>query len=615
MIVDDRLDTVLRTVAAGPMAARTQFLQLVDLLRREDARGAKRHDSALERLDSLTALLGEDERAALLRQTRLTDAALVARFAAQEPRVALAAIGSARLPEQGWLDLIPALPVQARGFLRHRRDLGANVDALLARLGIDDFGLPLPDGYHVLPATPAPSDEAAPGPVVRDGDRDGEQDADGRIAVLTPVARAASPLPETDGQSGRNEGIGAIVRRIEAFRRNRDAAGPADPTAPHLPFSDEARATVAPLITAVDVRCDASGGIVQAGMQAGAGLAPMLVGFRPFTTDPGAPARCDAATVRAAEKHVPIIAGRMELTGSPLVAGAWRIDAAPLFSADGGRFTGYHALLRRPAAPHAAGAEAVSNRPANDDVPDGSADRLRQVLHELRTPINAIQGFAELIQQQLFGETPHQYRGLAASIAADAARMLAGFEEIERLVKLESGRLESEPGETDLAELVGRLLKQLEPATVSRQVRLSYNRPEAPVPVGVAKIELERMIWRVFSVMAASAAPGERLATALTEENGAAVLALPLTASLALHDDETLFAPDQGRSGVQPVSAMLGHGFALRLAMAEARAAGGRLERRGTKIIVTLPILTRPGHALSESKVHSESGGPAAGAG
>jgi hypothetical protein len=87
--------------------------------------------------------------------------------------------------------------------------------------------------------------------------------------------------------------------------------------------------------------------------------------------------------------------------------------------------------------------------------------------------------------------------------------------------------------------------------------------------VGVAKIELERMIWRVFSVLAASAAPGERLATTLSEENGAAVLALPLTASLALHDDETLFAPDQGRGGVQPVSAMLGHGFALRLAMAE----------------------------------------------
>jgi hypothetical protein len=136
----------------------------------------------------------------------------------------------------------------------------------------------------------------------------------------------------------------------------------------------------------------------------------MLVGFRPFTTEPGAPARCDAATVRAAEKHVPIIAGRMELTGSPLIAGAWRSTPRRCFP-------GWRALhrLSRAAAP----AGRASSRwcgygvrpPANDDVPDGSADRLRQVLHELRTPINAIQGFAELIQQQLFGETPHQYRG------------------------------------------------------------------------------------------------------------------------------------------------------------------------------------------------------------
>jgi hypothetical protein len=176
--------------------------------------------------------------APLLRQTRLTDAALVARFAAQEPRVALAAIGSARLPEQAWLDLIPTLPVQARGFLRHRRDLGANVEALLARLGIDDFGLPQPDGYHALPAAPAQTSESGAWPI--------DEAADERIAVLTPAARTP-PSPETDGQPGRNEGIGAIVRRIEAFRRNRDAAaGPADPTAPHLPFSDEARATAPP---------------------------------------------------------------------------------------------------------------------------------------------------------------------------------------------------------------------------------------------------------------------------------------------------------------------------------------------------------------------------------
>ena len=58
------------------------------------------------------------------------------------------------------------------------------------------------------------------------------------------------------------------------------------------------------------------------------------------------------------------------------------------------------------------------------------------MLHELRTPVNAIQGFAEVIQQQLFGPTPHEYRALAAGIAGDAARILSAFEELDRLAGL-----------------------------------------------------------------------------------------------------------------------------------------------------------------------------------
>ena len=48
---------------------------------------------------------------------------------------------------------------------------------------------------------------------------------------------------------------------------------------------------------------------------------------------------------------------------------------------------------------------------------------------------------------------------------------------------------------------------------------------------------------------------------------------------------------------------MFGTGFALRLAAAEAQAAGGSLERRGDKLRLSLPGLTRPGAG------HSQAGG------
>lgn len=580
MIVDDRLETVLRTPAAGKMAARTQLRQLVDLLGTvAPADWTQTHAEALDRIDSLGALLSDEERAALLRTVRHTSPILAYHFALSGPRTAEAAISAARLSEENWLALVPRLPVQTRGFLRHRDDLGDKVKALLARLGVHDFVLPQPASEAVMPAASVAvtAEAAAPLPA-------------------SPVAEPApfAPIPEADP----HEGIGAIVKRIEAFRRQRSERPQASPEPalvqgephPRLPFGDDA-ARNAPPITCIDLRSDADGTIISAS----GGLGAQLVGHRPFTADAAAPASCDGETLRAARGHLPISGGRLKLDGAPAVAGAWRIDAAPLFARDGGRFTGYEMRLRRPALAD----ELVHTEAAPS--PADSADRLRQLLHELRTPINAIQGFAELIQQQLFGPTPHQYRSLAATIAADAARMLAGFEEVERLVKLESGALDCEAGEADARAVLGKLIAQLEPVVAPREVRLTFEAEGGPFLIGLAPMEFERLAWRLLSVMAGAAAPGERLRIRLTNADAMLSLVLTLPAALAMRDDEALFAPDaSGRNGVFPAAAMLGTGFALRLAAAEARAAGGSLVRDGAKLIVAIPALTVPDASHSQ---------------
>jgi K+-sensing histidine kinase KdpD len=219
------------------------------------------------------------------------------------------------------------------------------------------------------------------------------------------------------------------------------------------------------------------------------------------------------------------------------------------------------------------------------------------LLHELRTPINAIQGFAELIQQQVLGPTPHQYRSHAAAIAADAARMLAGFEDVERLVRLESGRAQIERGSADLAAIMARLMARLEPLVAPREIRLRWNVPEAPLPVALDPVEAERLLWRLLATLTGAAAPGERLMLSLApDRHGAsAVLTATLPAALAQREAEALFAADQGRGGASGLG-MLGHGFALRLVAAEARATGGALERPGVAGDAQLR-LTLPSHA------------------
>ena len=155
----------------------------------------------------------------------------------------------------------------------------------------------------------------------------------------------------------------------------------------------------------------------------------------------GAMLRAQAADRRRGQSPAAARWRRVRLgRARPPIAGEWAVDAAPRFSEPGGRFIGYAGRFRRPAPPDACAA------PRGDPA----ADRMRQMLHELSTPVNAIQGFAEIIQQQLFGPAPHEYRALAAAIAGDAARMLAGFDELDRLARLESGALELERGQRRL---------------------------------------------------------------------------------------------------------------------------------------------------------------------
>lgn len=591
MIVDDRLDTVLRTPAAGVVAARIRLRQLVDLLGRlPDAEWSDQHRAALVRLDQFAQDIPEVDCVRVIETAMLRSRILLRHLAGGEARIAGAAIAAARLTEAEWLDLVPELPMRARGFLRHRRDLGPDVQRLLERFGVADFALPDPASF-AEPVAQAPEAElATPAQAAAEAPVTAPTTAPITLATPSPPAPSSAAVFErltgrvtgsveqvaSDPQLPVEEppltGIGAIVRRIEAFRQARNAAAQESArNDPRLPFGDEPD-SAQPRITEIQFRTDAEGMIVWAD---GAGQ-DLLWGHAPFTAEPDSPARCDFGSLRAMRARTPIRAGRLDIDGVDAIRGAWRVDAIPLFADKGGRFTGYLGRLRRPR--H----EAVAP-PAHD------ADRLRQLLHELRTPVNAIQGFAELIQQQIFGPTPHEYRSLAASIASDAARILGGFDDIERLVKLETGALSPEPGMAELGPIFDRLMAQLGQVVSPREVRLKVERSPGTLPTALDPLELERLVWRILAVIGSAAQPGERLRFSLVAEGQGYTLSLPLPAALAQRNDDELFAPDGSGTSALAATAMLGSGFALRLAVAEARGAGGSLHREGGRLMLSLP--------------------------
>lgn len=561
MLFDDRLATVLRLRADGEVGARAQYRQLVDLLGTlpADAQGPQLN-AAYARLAELSCQLPGAERAAILNDPglRLHSPRLLAVLAGGESQVTASALARARLSEEQWIDLIPALPPTARAEMHRRQDLGPRPRDLLARLGIRERGLPAAAETAAQPA-PLPAEP-----------------------ITQPAAAAApAPLPEAKAEvlppppARGEDSIGALVKRIEAYRRAREIVevGPAGDS-PRLPLGEDHVLHVPSELRAFDFATDAAGRIVWADP----GVAPMTVGL---ALDHGA-----AAPLREAlGRRQPLRAIMVQLDGARAISGTWRIDAAPAFDPLTGRFTGYRGRMRRPAPDAAQG-------PANPPVRDSEADRLRQMLHELRTPVNAIQGFAEVIQQQLFGPTPHEYRALAANIAGDAARMLAAFEELERLAKLDSGALAPEAGEADFSASVDATVAQLAAHTRSRGSGFAARIEDGAMPVALERIEVERMVWRLLATLAGTAAPGEMLKLRLRRKGAGLRLSVQLPAALARMDDAALFAAAAGAVPQVIAAGVFGIGFALRLVRAEARAAGGSLERRDDRLRLELPGLT-----------------------
>ena len=612
MQFDDRLATVLRQKAGASAGARTQYRQLLDLLGRpQPGRDPSLLAAARLRLDSLADVISVRERAEIVREQgrRLNDPALVAHFAEAEPDIASATLSTARLTEAQWLALIPELPVRARGFLRLRRDLPEKVDALLERLGVHDRALPLPPEPEPLVEQPGVETESRPEPTLAGDNRehDDEDIVDGEYTEVDDdesvepepqdgtmsagdVATAAGAVAAGVSGADANDDVGnqpqseitALRHRIEAFQRAREEGEPRTPrepvaqdhAAPTLPFADES--TRQEELTGFGFSTDTGGTIDWADSFAASRVMYLSL-----------PSILPEELSEAIERQLPLHGLAVTLEGGPAIEGEWILDAQPRFSSPDGRFLGYAGGFRRP---------------LRAEEPGNQSDRLRQLLHELRTPVNAIQGFAEVIQQQVVGPVPHDYRALAAGIAGDSARMLAGFDDLERLSRLESGRLRPTGGDADLAAIFRQHLAQLLPllqprnagfvATLGGVCRVDLARPEA-----------ELLSWRILATLGSAAAPSEKLALTLEHDQSSGANMAQFVADLpaSLNGSEDIFGARGKPLSVAISAGPFGPGFALRLARAEARAIGGSLRRENRRVILTLPALTAQEPAATPS--------------
>jgi hypothetical protein len=301
----------------------------------------------------------------------------------------------------------------------------------------------------------------------------------------------------------------------------------------------------------------------------------------------------DAYGAAAFRQRMPLENARMRLRGSPLVDGDWRVNAAPFFDPLTGRFRGYRGIMRRPRfseIPEVASAAEKWRRERGEGM--------QQVVHELRTPLGAIAGFAEIIEQQLFGPVTQEYRQMASAILADAQRLLSGFEDLSVASRLDAGNFDIEEGSTECRWLANRLAERLEPVSDENHIILNLAIADPVRAFAIDRTLAERIFSRLLSAVMMGCGEGESLNGRFKTEPGRAtfnVFHLELPAKLKQCSDDQLFGTDPSfnefETSADSSSPLLGLGFSLRLVRNLARKAGGDLRFQNESLVLTIPAV------------------------
>lgn len=583
MRFDDSLKTVLSADMDSGFGAQSAWRQLVDLM----GRGRIAADEpGLARLRMLRQAVPLAVRSASARALAFATppAPLVGLFAEDAFAVAAPLLRTVTLDADTWIALLPRLSPQGRALLRHRRDLPAAVERALESFGSVDFVLPdaaadvapTPVVADVEPAEVAPEaepapvmDASAPEPVVTapvPAPVEAEPIVVAPRVVAMPTVAVAPPEPRPIAAGGFQ--IADVVARIDAFQRQREPlAAPAETVeqAPATCFRFDTDS--AGVICAVD----------------GVTRGP-LIGVSLAVGAPQGVVRIDAGINGAFRQRQRFADVRLDVGGSSDAGGAWRVTGEPQFDAATGRFTGYAAIARRPRSDEEAG------RPAQGS---GASDSLRQLVHELRTPTNAISGFAELIEAQLLGPVSPVYRDHAATIRRHADGLIAAIEDLDTAARIEGRALELRPRAVAIEPLLERIAADLAPLAALRGTALDIH-PMGDHAALADDRAMERLLSRLLATLTSAAVAGERIDIAeAPAPAGQVALCFARPQALGTGGEDALLSidADAGEEGAP----LLGAGFALRLARNLASEMGGALIFGDHLLTLRLPAAVQEG--------------------
>lgn len=220
---------------------------------------------------------------------------------------------------------------------------------------------------------------------------------------------------------------------------------------------------------------------------------------------------------------------------------------------------------------------------------------LANMSHELRTPLNAIIGFSELMEGQIFGPLQSNYLEYAGDIKGSGEHLLGIISDILDLSKVETGNLDIEEKELDIAELLASCQLMVAGRAQEAGVTMTFEVPNGLPAIYADPLRLKQILLNLLD-NAIKFTPEEGRVTLLCaiKNNGDVGMTVRDTGAGIVEEDIPKILEKFGQIRDGHAHAHEGAGLGLAIANALTELHGGTLAiesevGKGTTVEATFP--------------------------
>src|SRR4029450_2711179 len=167
---------------------------------------------------------------------------------------------------------------------------------------------------------------------------------------------------------------------------------------------------------------------------------------------------------------------------------------------------------------------------------------LANMSHEMRTPLNAIIGFSEVLTERMFGELNEKQEEYSKDIHASGQHLLSLINDILDLSKIEAGRMELEVSDFHLPSALDSALTLIRERAGRRSIALQLNVDERLGQIQADERKVRQVVLNLLSNAIKFTPEGGRIEVGAAPKDGLVEISVSDTGvGIAAEDQEAVF--------------------------------------------------------------------------